>query len=225
MSIGTRTIDVVDDAAAGIGPAAPSSSAPLPRRRLSPDHRRSQIVAAGAAVFTSLGYQATSLEDIAASIGVTRPLIYRYFRDKDELYLEILRKARDELDDALLSAVDPTATPADQLRVGVTAYFAFVHDRGQEWDLLFGGGAPLAGAVADEAEQMRIATIDKVVWLVRAAAPHVAATTAAAYTNAIVGAAQQLALWWRDHPEVSLAQIVETQLDVVWNGLERISTP
>ncbi|NGZ99463.1 helix-turn-helix transcriptional regulator [Nocardioides sp. W3-2-3] len=47
-------------------------------------------------VFVRHGYQGTAVEDIAAAAGVTRTLIYKYFADKDEIYLECLRAARTE---------------------------------------------------------------------------------------------------------------------------------
>lgn len=207
-------------------PSVPAEPVPVerPRRRLAPDERREQIVTVGSAVFTARGYQGTSLEDIAASVGVTRPLIYRYFRDKDELYREIMRRARAELDATLIAAVDPTASAQDQLHSGLAAYFTFVRDKDQEWDLLFGGGTAIAGAVAADAAVMRFETAEMVATLVRAAATELDPTAASAYAHAISGAAEQLAKWWRHHPEVTLQTIVDYHLDVVWQGLDRISS-
>ncbi len=202
---------------------APASDGPALRRRLSPTDRRAQLVAAGAQVFTERGYQGTSLEDIAARAGVTRPLIYRYFRDKDELYREILRNARAELDAALLAAVDPAQEPAEQLRAGLSAYFTFVRDRAQHWDVLFGGGTAVAGTVAEEAARLRFETADMVAALVGRAVPHVPERAVSAYAHAISGAAEQLTKWWRRHPEAEVAELVDYLRDVVWGGLERLA--
>lgn len=156
------------------------------------------------------------------SVGVTRPLIYRYFRDKDELYREIMRRARAELDAALIGAVDPEDSPVDQLRAGLAAYFTFVRNKGQEWELLFGGGTAIAGAVAVDAAQMRFETAEMIATLVQAAADHLDPTAVRAYAHAISGAAEQLAKWWRHHPEVTLEQIVAYHLELVWQGLEQV---
>lgn len=199
-----------------------------PRRRLAPGVRRDQIVAAGVEVFTRLGYQGTSLEDIAAHLGITRPLIYHYFRDKDALYLAILTRARAALDEALVEAVAATgegATPHEQLRAGMGAYFTFVRDRGDQWDLLFGGGTAVAGTVAAEATRQRFETSEKIAALVVAAAPHLPSGSANAYAHALSGAGEALARWWRHHPEVPMEEVVEHHLTVVWTGLEKVAEP
>lgn len=190
-----------------------------PRRRLAPADRRAQIVAVGADVFTARGYQGTSLEDIAASAGVTRPLIYRYFRDKDELYLEILRGARDQLDAALVDGALAEELPADQLRAGLTAYFTFVRDSGQQWDLLFGGGTAVAGPVAADALEYRFGTAEKIAGLIAAAVPTLDAVRSSAYAHGVSGASEQLAKWWRRHPDATLEDVVGYALDVIWGGL------
>lgn len=196
---------------------------PAPRRRLSPEQRRAEIVAAGAAVFADRGYQGTSLEDIAASAGVTRPLLYHYFRDKDELYREILRAARAELDEALAAAVAAADAPAERLRAGLTAYLTFVRDRGRQWDLLFGGGTAVAGELAEESARLRFATADKIAALVRQGAPELDPQAAGAYAHAVSGAGEQLAKWWRAHPSVALDVVVGYLLDVVWSGLAQVA--
>lgn len=189
------------------------------RRRLSADERRDQIVEAATEVFIQHGYQGTSLEDIAAHAGITRPLIYHYFRDKDALYLEILTRARAALDAAIIDHVPTDATPAGQLRGGITGYFEFVRDHLHLWELLFGGGTAVAGAVAQEATRQRFETSEKIALLVSAAAPSEPVLRAHAYAHAISGAGEALTHWWQRHPEVSLDEIVELHMDVVWRGL------
>lgn len=198
------------------------SSADLGRRRLSAADRRDQIVAAAGEVFVERGYQGTSLEDIAAHLGVTRPLIYHYFRDKDELYLELLTRARAALDEAIVDRVDLDAVPREQLRAGIRGYFAFVQEHLAQWELLFGGGTAVAGVVAADATRQRFETSEKIGVLFAAAAPHLPASALNAYAHAVSGAGEALARWWRENPEASLDEVVELHLDVVWLGLERI---
>ncbi|WP_165872928.1 TetR/AcrR family transcriptional regulator [Nocardioides jejuensis] len=189
------------------------------RRRLSAEDRRSQIVETAAEVFIENGYQGTSLEDIAAHAGITRPLIYHYFRDKDALYLEVLTRARAALDAAIIDRVPADASPEEQLRGGIEGYFHFVRDHMHLWELLFGGGTAVAGAVAEEATRQRFETSEKIALLVSAAAPEEPALRANAYAHAISGAGEALTRWWQHHPEVSLEEIVELHMDTVWRGL------
>lgn len=205
---------------------APTPTAPGDvRRRLSAQDRRSQIVEAAAEIFIQRGYQGTSLEDIATHLGVTRPLIYHYFRDKDALYLEVLTRSRAALDAAIAGGVDPAATPGEQLRGGIRGYFRFVQENAPMWELLFGGGTAVAGPVAAEATRQRFETSEKIALLVAVAAPHVPAALANAYAHAVSGAGEALTRWWQHHPEVSLDEVVDLHVTTVWTGLEHLADP
>lgn len=59
-----------------------------------PEYReeaRRKIVAAGWDVMSTKGYCATTMDDIAARVGVTKSALYLYFRNKDELVGEIVK--------------------------------------------------------------------------------------------------------------------------------------
>jgi AcrR family transcriptional regulator len=194
-----------------------------PRRRWAPAVRRTQLLSVAEEVFTRLGYQGTAIDDIARAAGVTRTLIYKYFADKDQIYLECVRAARAELEDAFITAATSVTAPRDQLRAGLDAYFTFVGDRGQRWDMLFGGGSAVAGTVAAEVGDLRYDTADKIATLVRAAVPHIADEPASAYAHAISGACEQLAKWWRRHPGVTRDAVVDHCMGAVWIGLQTIA--
>jgi len=71
---------------------------PLPRRRASrqpAEVRRDQLVQAALRVFARAGYRSTGTLEIAREAGVGEPTIYRYFADKKDLYLEVLRRSAD----------------------------------------------------------------------------------------------------------------------------------
>jgi len=62
------------------------------RRRLTPDARRAELLAAGERVFTSKPYDEVSIEDIAAAAGVTRGLVHHYFGGRKDVYLALLQR-------------------------------------------------------------------------------------------------------------------------------------
>lgn len=53
--------------------------------------RRAEIVRRAAEIFDRQGVSRTSLEDIAAAVGVKREAVYYYYRDKSEILCEIIR--------------------------------------------------------------------------------------------------------------------------------------
>ena len=92
--------------------AAPAAK----RKRLSPDDRRDDIVAKATAFFADQGFGGGTRE-LARRLGVTQPLLYRYFPSKDDLIRAVYRTVYLEpLDfgwDALLS--DRTRPMRDRL--------------------------------------------------------------------------------------------------------------
>ena len=53
------------------------------------DDQREQILARAAKLFARRGYTATSMNEVAEACGVSKPSLYHYFRDKQQLLLEI----------------------------------------------------------------------------------------------------------------------------------------
>ena len=56
------------------------------RTRMSSAARREQIIETAVRVFAESGSEGTSVEELAASAGVSKPLIYEHFGSKEGLY-------------------------------------------------------------------------------------------------------------------------------------------
>src|SRR5262245_66489899 len=61
--------------------------------RKDPEARRQAILDAGLAVFAAQGFAATKLDDVAEKAGVAKGTIYLYFKDKQDLFEQIVRNA------------------------------------------------------------------------------------------------------------------------------------
>ena len=69
---------------------APSKRARVRQKRLSSDQRRSEFVAKATEFFSEQGFGGGT-RDLARRLGVTQPLLYRYFPSKDDLIKEVYR--------------------------------------------------------------------------------------------------------------------------------------
>ena len=85
------------------------TEAVAPRRRLSPDERREQILVAAERLFAERPYAEVSTTEIARTAGVARGLLNHYFGDKRALYLEVVRRA------ALLPTLEDVPLPTGSL--------------------------------------------------------------------------------------------------------------
>lgn len=61
--------------------------------RLSKDARREQLLDVAARHFASMGYARATTAGLAKAAGVTEPIIYRHFRSKKHLFIELVRRA------------------------------------------------------------------------------------------------------------------------------------
>ena len=199
--------------------AADSSDGHLTRQRLTPQARRLQLLVAAERTFAKLGYQGAAMENIAGEAGVTRGLVYNYFPDKDALYLECVRRAREELTSKFVLAALGEGELEAQYAAGMRAYFRFVQERAEGWDILFGGGIAVTGAVGSEVARLQTATVREVGALIKRLLPHLSLEEATVFSYTGSGAAERLTLWWRAHPEVPLERVVGYLMASVWKGL------
>jgi TetR/AcrR family transcriptional regulator len=70
-------------------PAALATTA-VPRRRLSSQDRRQQLIACAIELFSRSGFKGTRTKDIAAACGVSEGILFRHFATKEDLYRAIL---------------------------------------------------------------------------------------------------------------------------------------
>jgi AcrR family transcriptional regulator len=64
---------------------------------------RERLLTCATKLFTRKGYTATTVREIVAAAGVTKPVLYYYFRNKEGIYIELIRGAFAKFD-ALLDA-------------------------------------------------------------------------------------------------------------------------
>ena len=73
-------------------PAAASPWAPVSHRERQREAKRNAVLQAAAQLFNERGFHATSLDDIAARLNVTKPTLYYYVKNKDEILLQCVGK-------------------------------------------------------------------------------------------------------------------------------------
>ncbi|WP_267389063.1 TetR/AcrR family transcriptional regulator [Sphingomonas sp. GC_Shp_3] len=101
------------------------NTSPFPspeQRRADRAAKRHAVLAAAVAMFNERGFHATSLDDVAASLGISKPTIYHYLGNKDQVLLECLTMGLQQL----IAAADAAhATPGrglDRLQAFLRRY-------------------------------------------------------------------------------------------------------
>jgi AcrR family transcriptional regulator len=99
-----------------------ASSSPLSRRDVRVAETRHALVAAGRALFGTLGFAATSVDDLARHAGVTTGALYHHFTTKAELFETVFEQMEAELAEHSNKAARKAQNPLDGLKVGFDAF-------------------------------------------------------------------------------------------------------
>jgi TetR/AcrR family transcriptional regulator, transcriptional repressor for nem operon len=122
------------------------------------EFERGEVVAKAVDVFWAHGYEATSVDELTAAMGIGRGSLYNTFGDKHLLFLEALdcygAERRRQLDELLGSAPSARAGVEAVLRQSVERLWA---DRRRRGCLLVNAGAELAASDPDVARRVRAA--------------------------------------------------------------------
>lgn len=179
-----------------------SSSKRLPRQE-----RELQMLEVAAVEFGRKGFEATSMDDIAAACGVTKPMLYNYFKSKEGLYAAMINRAGSYLVNAII-AVREEKDPVKRLHAAMAVFMDFVNNHRDSWRMVFSGKGTA------EADQMNIAGYRQKVMVaavytlaeLRPAAmdKEVARKIVEPLAYGLLGAGEAIAQWWLSKPEASI---------------------
>lgn len=91
-------------------------------RRDEREAKRMAVLTAAVRMFNARGYHATSLDDVAASLGVSKPTIYHYLGNKEQVLVECLTMGMDQLLAAAAAARAGLGLGIDRLRAFLLSY-------------------------------------------------------------------------------------------------------
>jgi AcrR family transcriptional regulator len=101
-----------------------------PRRTIRRGEKRSAILDAAETVFGAQGFAKTNMTDIAVAADASRPLLYRYFRDKEGLFEAVVERVLREWNEVLLAeAARNTPGTAHTMRLVLQATLDFARNR------------------------------------------------------------------------------------------------
>ncbi|MFL5817982.1 MAG: TetR/AcrR family transcriptional regulator [Conexibacter sp.] len=202
---------------------APMTNPPQ-RTRLPRAEREQQVLDVAHARFAAHGYAAVTMDDVAADAGVTKPLLYAYFGNKERLYLACMERAGDAMFTTVGEAVSHAASPADALRRGLHAFFAFVDEDRDAWRVLFDETLPAGGEIAQAVAEHRERLLALVAQTNIARLPEQRRAEHApeieAISVALLGGAEALARWWlRTGGAMTAAEAAELLIATAEPGL------
>lgn len=204
-------------------PPPTASAGPAPRTRLSRADRMEQTLAVAHELFAQRGFAAVTMDEVAAAVGVTKPLLYNYFGNKDRLYIACMGRAGEALSAMIEEAVKDAPNPSEALNAGLRAFFDFLDSDRAAWAVLFGETSSHVGEVAERVAHYRgrIAAMAAASLLAQLPRKHrdAARVEVEALSEALLGAAEALARWWLRSEAISARQAAELLISTMEPGL------
>jgi AcrR family transcriptional regulator len=201
---------------------AMSSSPARPRARMTGVQRRRQLLDIGCELFGHKGYEATSIEEIAARADVSKPVVYEHFGGKDGLYAAIVEREMHTVLDRFTSALAAPGRPRELLERAALALLAYIEEHTDGFRVLtrdapVTGGvstySSLIGEVARKVEHILGGQFDS-----RGYDPRLAEL----YSQALVGMVSLVGQWWLDNRSLPKERVAAHLVNVSYNGLAHL---
>jgi AcrR family transcriptional regulator len=105
-------------------PASPWASAS--GREAQREAKRDAVLSTAAQLFNERGFHATSLDDIAARLNVSKPTLYYYVKNKNDIVIECVRRGLQMMLDAIEDSRRAGGSAIDQLMTCMSIYARIV---------------------------------------------------------------------------------------------------
>ncbi len=183
--------------------------------------RRAQLLDDAVAAVREQG-AGVSMEQLAARGGVTKPILYRHFGDRDGLARAIGERFATVLIERLAVAMEAPA-PEDLLWRTIDAYLAFLEEDPELYAFLTsptaGHGLEGANAIIDAVARRVAAAIGD-----RLREQGLDAGGAEPYAFGIVGMVHQAGDWWMHNRTMSRAALTTYLATLLWHGFDGLAT-
>ncbi|MDQ0713508.1 AcrR family transcriptional regulator [Streptomyces luteogriseus] len=163
--------------AAGAATEATGAAASVegrPRRRQARGERRiAQLLEAAARVFSTTGYTAASTNAIAREAGVSPGTLYQFFPNKEAIAIELGSRLMHEMRqsyDEVLTPIDPSATPLEEVIAGTVDRFIEFNCRHPAFFVLM-HGPDIPGRIAEEHDALHTTLVARVETILAPFAP------------------------------------------------------
>ena len=180
--------------------------------------RRAQLVEVGRRLFAEKGLEGTSVEEIAANAGVSKPVVYEHFGGKEGLYAVVVDREMQRLLDGVTGALTG-GHPRELLEQAALALLDYVEEHADGFRILVrdsGVGTStgtFASLISDIATQVEHILGRQ--FKARGFDPKFAPM----YSQMLVGMTALTGQWWLDARAPSKSEVAAHLVNLSWNGL------
>ena len=191
--------------------------------RMSSYQRREQLLRIGRSLFAAKGFEAVSVEEIAATAKVSKPIVYEHFGGKEGLYAVVVDREMRALNDTLVAALSAQDVhPRQIVERTALALLTYIEENAEGFQVLVRDSpstdpsssfSSLLGDVS-----MRVGEILSE-WFKNQKLPTKGVPY---YAQMLVGMTVFTGQYWADQRKVSKEQLAALIVNLAWNGLSRM---
>ena len=180
--------------------------------------RRQQLLNVGRHLFAERGFEGTSIEEIAAQAGVSKPVVYEHFGGKEGLYAVVVDREVERLLTTATALLEGEHNERKFEAAAVTL-LRYIDENADGFRILVRDSSPGSGSgtygtlLSDIAGQVEYIMADFL--RSRGRDPKLAPM----YSQMMVGLVAFTGQWWLDARKPQLEQVAANLIDLAWNGL------
>ncbi|WP_380176801.1 TetR family transcriptional regulator [Kineococcus sp. DHX-1] len=181
--------------------------------------RREQLIGVGRSLFASKGVEGTTVEEIAAAAGVSKPVVYEHFGGKEGLYAVVVDREIAALLGAITRALSGRGSPRTLLERATIALLDYIEFSTEGFRILVRDSpatqptGTFASLISDIARQVEHLLVDA--FAARGYAPE----RSGMYAQMLVGMVAMTGQWWLDTREPAKEEVAAHLVNLAWNGL------
>ncbi|SEF36130.1 transcriptional regulator, TetR family [Amycolatopsis pretoriensis] len=164
------------------------------------------------------------MEDVAAEAGVTKPVLYRHFDDKADLYVALGQRGTEILFERLIPAINAELAPVPRIRMALDAFFTVIEEHPNLYRLLAHGRPekPVSSDVVAEDKEL-IATALTALLGDYMRMFNMDSGAAEPWAHGIVGMVQNTGEWWLDRRSMGRDAVVEYLTQIIWAAIDGLT--
>ena len=184
---------------------------------------RQEILRTAARLFQQRGYDATSMNDVAASLKLSKGGLYHHFQSKDEILFEIMNHAMELTQERVIGPVRAIPDPVERLRALIRLHLEVVlSPRDREITVMLHENHPLPPALRKRINARKkeyIHFVEGLVADVQRARQARGAVSPRAAAFALLGMINWIYQWYKPEGDLQANNLIPQFTDLVFGGI------
>jgi TetR/AcrR family transcriptional regulator, cholesterol catabolism regulator len=184
---------------------------------------RQEILRTAARLFQQRGYDATSMNDVASALKLSKGGLYHHFQSKDEILFEIMNHAMDITEERVLAPARKILDPEERLRTLIRLHIEVVlSPRDREITVMLHENHPLPPALRKRINTRKkdyVHFVENLIADVQRSRPAKSNVSARAAAFALLGMINWIYQWYKPEGDLQAHNLVPQFTDLVFGGI------